>query len=80
MERSRTMQNMEIEKGTVPNNGKMGYGNGTVSNNRKKGIREWNGLEQCKIWKSIMEWSRGKEKMEIENGKVGKWKQDDIDK
>ena len=60
MERSRTLENMEIWNGTVPNNEKMGINNGRVPNNKKKwdtGMErsrtpekcrngEWNGPEQ----------------------------------
>ena len=64
---SRTMENVE-------------YGNGTVLNNGKYGIREWNGPEQWKIWKSGMERPRAIENMEIgmersrtmENVEIGK--------
>ena len=57
MERSPTMENMEIWNGTVPNNGK--YGN-----------LEWKGPEQWKIWKFGLERSRTMEYMKIENGTV----------
>ena len=46
MERSRIIENMEIGIGTVPNNKKMGYGNGKIPNNGKNEIREWEGPEQ----------------------------------
>ena len=59
MERSRTMK-------------KMGYGDGTVPNNRKRGNREWNGPEQWKKWDTGMEWSRTMEKMGYGNETVPK--------
>ena len=52
MKRSRTMENMEIEYRTVPNN-------------EKNGIREWNGSEELRIWKFGMERSQTMENMEI---------------
>ena len=53
MERSQTMETMEIS-------------NGTVLNNNKYGNLEWNSPEQWKIWKFGMKRSRTMENMEIE--------------
>ena len=60
MERSRTIENTEIRNGTVPNNG-------------KNGIREWNDPAQWKKWDRGMERSRTMKNMEIWEWNVWKF-------
>ena len=59
MERSRTIENMEIGNGTVPNNG-------------KNEIREWNDPAHWKKWDTGIEQSRTMEKMGYGNRAVPK--------
>ena len=66
---------MESLNGTVPNNGKMGYGNEMVPKNGEYGNLEWNGPKQWRIWKSEIERSRT-----IKKNGIREWNGPNIEK
>ena len=70
MERSRTMENLEIGNGAVPNSEKMGYGNGRILNNGEMGYGNGRIPKNWKKWDTGIERSRTLENMEIWDGIV----------